>query len=140
MTEERSRILLYAGTGYQQQSLVTLLQSMPEVDVVVIYKISSVSTLVKRFLPDVVLIDASIPDVGRELIRSDVKQHWPGTLCILLADCLPTSSMKVSAPNTLDDVICKGKSVSNLITQIQRVIRDQRSSNDGRVHNPSVGC
>ena len=131
MTEERSRILLFAGLGYQQQSLVTLLQSMPEVDLIVIYKIASVSKLANGFSPDVVLIDASIPDVGRELIRNDVKGHWPGAQCVLLADCPPTSSAKTSTYDALDGVICKGNSVSKLIKQIERVIHRKRSPGEG---------
>lgn len=140
MTVERSRILLYAGTGYKQQSLVTLLQSMPKVDVVVMYKLVSVSALVKGFSPDVVLIDASIPDVGRELVRKDVRQQCPGIPCVLLTDCLPSALREIPDLSTLDDVICKDESVSKLITQIQRIIRDYCSSNGGKVRDPSFDC
>lgn len=123
-------LLLITKRGYQQQSFSTLLQSIPEFDVIETYTCNSAWESVEKHEPQAVLIDSSLPNSERLLILDYAKQHKLSTTCILIANGHEPPDKDDPLAQCVDDVISKNASISKLTSEILRAVQSHHQSSD----------
>jgi DNA-binding NarL/FixJ family response regulator len=121
-------LLLVTKPGYQQQSFSTLLQSIPEFDVIATHTSTSACEVVETRAPQAVLIDSSLPNSERERILDCAKRHKPSTATILIANGHGYPGEEDLLARCVDDVISKNESISNLTSEILRAVKSRQSS------------
>lgn len=130
MSGKQALVLLVAEQGYKQKGLLTLLRSVPTIDVILSPTSSLACALVRECSPEAVLIDSSVSTTDREIIREAANRYRPGTPCVLLVSCQPNRGSVDGSAHKVDYVICKENSVSDLIKEIEGVINRARSKVD----------
>lgn len=121
-------LVLITKRGYQQQSFSTLLQSIPEFDVIETYTCTSAWEVVEKCAPQAVLIDSSLPNSERVRILDYAKQHKPSAACILIANGHEPPGKEDPLAHCVDNVISKNESISKLTSEILRAIKSHQSS------------
>jgi len=84
LAHKRKRVVLVSTPGLVQQATRSTLALCPDVDLVAIASGAlSATRVMSQMQPDVLLIDANLPEEEMEALLRWAKEHCPGTRCVV---------------------------------------------------------
>lgn len=118
----KSRALIVTGTGSLQNGLLALMTAMPEIEVVgEADDASAALEMVAQHRPDLMLLDGNLAGSEPWALLRQLKNDWPATRCIALADDVPQQQEAEAAG--ADIALVKGFAPSQLILAIDRLLQ-----------------
>jgi DNA-binding NarL/FixJ family response regulator len=113
--------LVIAQPGPLRNSLLTLLSTMPEIEIVAEVKnFAALQHAGEELQPDLILIEAGATLNGLPEVLHHFKQRWKNTRTIVLVET--TKHQETAAAAGADVVLLKGFRATRLIEQIQSLI------------------
>lgn len=117
----KSHALIVTGPGSLQNGLLALMTAMPQIEVVgEADDASSAQQMVVEHRPDLVLLDMDLPGNDPCALLRQIKNDWPATRCIALAD--DVQHQQESEAAGADIALVKGFAPAQLIATIERLL------------------
>ena len=83
--EQKKRICLVSLPGLVQEATITALMSLPDVTLVGTFSGAlSATALLPDLQPDLLLVDANLPEEEVEALLRWTKKHTPGLACVVM--------------------------------------------------------
>ena len=121
MKKQTAIALMIVRMGPLQQSLQTLLTTLPEIKIVAEARdISALETTAHELQPDLILLDMSLATDSMEATLAYIKQTWSRVSCIVLVETAVQRKTAVAAG--ADVVLFKGYRAAQLITIIEDLL------------------
>jgi DNA-binding NarL/FixJ family response regulator len=118
----KNHALIVTAPGSLQNGLLALMTAMPETEVV--GEASSASAALEMVAergPDLVLLDVDVADNEPWALLRQVKNDWPTTRCIVLANDVPQQQEAMAAG--ADIALVKGFAPAQLIAAVEKLLR-----------------
>lgn len=127
----KSHALIVTGPGSLQNGLLALMTAMPQIEVVgEADSASAALQMVVEHCPDVVLLDMDLPGIETCALLRQIKNDWPATRCIALANDVQHQQESESAG--ADVALVKGFLPAQLIATIEGLVRGREpAAGDG---------
>ena len=117
----KSYALIVTGPGSLQNGLLALMTAMPQIEVVgEADDASSALEIVMEHRPHLVLLDMDLPGSEPWTLLRQIKNDWPATRCIALAD--DVQHQQESEAAGADVALVKGFAPAQLIATIERLL------------------
>jgi DNA-binding NarL/FixJ family response regulator len=117
----KSYALIVTGPGSLQNGLLALMTAMPQIEVVgEAEDASSALQMVVEHRPDLVLLDMDLPGTEPWALLRQIKNDWPATRCIALAE--DVQHQQDSEAAGADVALVKGFPPAQLIATIKRLL------------------
>ena len=124
MTPSPTLALIAARPGPLQDSLVALMTTMPQVNVVLIAEdATSALRTMARHRPALVVLETNLPAEESCAPLQEIKAEWPTTGCIALADDVEQRQKAMSAG--ADVVLIVGFPAAKLIAAIEGLLSQE---------------
>jgi DNA-binding NarL/FixJ family response regulator len=118
----KSRALIVTGTGSLQNGLLALMTAMPQIEVVgEADDASAALEMVAQHRPNLVLLDTDLPGNEPSALLRRIKNNWPATRCIALAD--DVQHQQESEAAGADIALVKGFAPAQLIAAVDRLLQ-----------------
>jgi DNA-binding NarL/FixJ family response regulator len=122
---DRVCALLVVKPGPLRDALRTLIDTIPQIATVQeAQDRSSAMDMVAEYSPDLVLLDAGLPNGGAWLTVKQIKDGWPQSRCVVMTDtCQQVSAAKAAGADIL---LLKGLPPAKLVEIIERLLTRHR--------------
>ena len=125
----KSNALIVTGPGSLQNGLLALMTAMPEIQVVgEADDASAALQMVVEHRPDLVLLDMDLPGNEPCALLRQIKNDWPATRCIALAEDVP--QQREAEASGADIALVKGFPPAQLIATIEGLLQVRERARD----------
>lgn len=115
----KSDALIVAGPGSLQNGLLALMTAMPQIEVIgEAGDAIAALEMIAQHHPDLVLLDTDLPDSEPCALLQQIKDDWPATRCIALAEDVAQQQEAEAAG--ADIALVKGFAPAQLIAAVDR--------------------
>ena len=122
MTKSQTRALIVTHRESLQNGLQALVMSIPQVDIIgQVDDGSRALEIIQEHHPDLVLLDMDLPGNEPSALLRQLKNDWPATRCIALAN--DVQHQQESEVAGADVALVKGFPPAQLIATIERLLR-----------------
>jgi DNA-binding NarL/FixJ family response regulator len=120
--------VIAAAPDRRRNSLLTLLRAVPQIRIIgQADDAPSALGLVADHYPDLLVLDAGLPDDGVWMVLGQVKAEWHQTCCLVLVDTIQQRRMAETA--NADAILVNGFSIDKFFTAIGRLL-SSRTAHD----------
>jgi DNA-binding NarL/FixJ family response regulator len=121
--------MIVTRPGSLQNGLLALMTAMPQIEIVgEAEDASSALQMVVEHRPDLVLLDMDLPGDDPCALLRQIKNDWPATCCIALADDVPHQQESDAAG--ADVALVKGFPPAQLIATIEGLLQGRERARD----------
>ena len=122
VTKQFTMALIVARPGPLRHSLQTLITTLPQIEIVAEAKnTSALLRMGVQVQPDLVLIEADLPDNGVQETIKQIRREWTHTRSIVLVETAQQQQAAVAAG--ADAVLYKGYRANRLIKLIEALLQ-----------------
>ena len=113
--------LVIAQPGSLRNSLMTLLSTMPEIEIVAEVKdLSTLKRISHKWQPDLIVLDATSAESGLPAALQQIKKVWGRSQAIILVDSVKQEQIAQAAG--FEAVFMKGSRIALLIDIIENLL------------------